>query len=118
MSTFMDAFRGSRHQEYGDAGAAAAPASAPAEMIEGYAVRDDVRGQDGMLSGAGYNPLAVNQASRPVENPANAEAMTHYVSAESVYNALPTQSRASGQRVDAPAVTGAAQTLTEGEGKR
>ncbi len=43
-----------------------------------------------MLSGAGYNPVAGNQAARHVQNPANAEAMTNYVPADTV--AMPQRS--------------------------
>ncbi|MBQ9565795.1 MAG: P-type conjugative transfer protein TrbL [Synergistaceae bacterium] len=87
MTAFMDAFRGSRHAEYEAAVTTAPVSQAPAETIEGYTTREYVRGEDGMLSGASYNPLARHHSSRPVENPANAEAMTNYVASETLHRA-------------------------------
>ncbi|MCR5347063.1 MAG: P-type conjugative transfer protein TrbL [Fretibacterium sp.] len=121
MTAFMEALRGSRrggNEEEGPAAAAPPVPEVPADMIEGYAERDYIRGQDGMLSGAGYNPLASNRTSRPVENPANAEAMTNYVPSESVYGSRSDAARTMVRRVETGISDAAGTTLTEGEGKR
>lgn len=116
LTSFMDAFRGSRHPEYGDAGAAVTTpvtdsASGSAETAEDYAVRDYVRGQDGMLSGVGYTPLAVNQAAHVVAKPENVETMENYVPSESVYGAV------TGQRSREPiASTPSARTVVNQAG--
>jgi len=87
VGSVMDAFRRSRQAEYEGSLTSAPVPQGPEETQEGYATREYVRGQDGMLSGASYNPLAKHHSSRPVENPANAEAMTNYVASETLHRA-------------------------------
>ncbi|MCR4818848.1 MAG: P-type conjugative transfer protein TrbL [Fretibacterium sp.] len=119
VASVMDALRGSHHAEYEERGAAGAPPPpGPAATIEGYAMREYIRGQDGMLSGAGYNPLASNQAAPTVENPANAEAMTNYVPSDSAYGARLDAARTTDRRVETGTTGAVRTTLTEGEGKR
>ena len=77
--SIMDAIRswGGRYRE----------ASGAAELIgnENYVSRDDVRHEEGMLSGAGYRPMAEQGGAKQVKNPANAEAMTNYIKPDNAY---------------------------------
>ena len=118
---FMDSLRGLRSPATENAAGpetyvAASGASAQDAVInaeDGYAPRDYIRGQDGMLSGAGYNPLAVNQGAHHVHNPANAEAMTNYVPTETVI--LPERRTVSDLTNTAPNPAAPSRTSTEGE---
>ena len=47
--------------------------------------RDYLRNEEGMISGAGYRPLAAQGGSKIVKNAANAEAMTNYIQPDSAY---------------------------------
>ena len=77
--SIMDAIRnwGGRYRE----------ASGAAEVIgnENYISRDDIKNEEGMLSGAGYRPMAAQGGAKPVKNPANAEAMTNYIKPDIEY---------------------------------
>ena len=93
MSDFLDSLRGRRgpatesaaqQPETVLASSGASETQAVINAEDGYTPREYLRGEEGMLSGAGYNPLAVNQGARYVHNPANAEAMTNYVPTETV----------------------------------
>ncbi|MBR1672104.1 MAG: P-type conjugative transfer protein TrbL [Fretibacterium sp.] len=104
LSALMDALQGARRPRNSQPQAETPAAPGPAESIEGYAVREYVRGQDGMLSGAGYNPLSNNQAARLVGSPANAGAMTNYVPSAAVYGAASEQRAPVGLAGTAPIV--------------
>ena len=47
--------------------------------------RDYIRGEDGMLSGASYRPMAERGGAKQVQNPANAESMTNYTQPDNDY---------------------------------
>ena len=47
--------------------------------------REYLRNEEGMISGAGYRPLAAQGGAKIVKNAANAEAMTNYIQPDNAY---------------------------------